>query len=69
MARKSVKKDNGITFVPVEIIVRNCFDLEIGQLSDDEGSWVFVPNGDQFLTEHDMLEVYNKLVELNREKR
>jgi len=65
MARKSVKKDNGITFVPVEIIVRNCFDLDVGQITYDEDTWIFVPNGEQFLTQQDLLEVHDKVAELN----
>jgi len=65
MAKKSAKKETGITLVPVEIIVRNCFDLDVGQITYDEDTWIFVPNGEQFLTQQDLLEVHDKVAELN----
>jgi len=65
MAKKTVKKEQGITFIPLEIRVTNDFGLDVGQLSDDEGSWVFVPNGEQFMTQQDLLEVHDKVAELN----
>jgi len=65
MAKKSAKKETGITFIPLEIRVTNIFGMDVGQLSDDEGSWVFVPNGEQFMTQQDLLEVHDKVAELN----